>query len=84
MKETLHKHRNASEVEASESLLGQNEVKAEKISSFALLKNWPLMSTIIVYCVFSLQEIAYTEVNKNTSFILLLHCQKSQYPQILN
>ncbi|KAF5447295.1 hypothetical protein F2P56_032857 [Juglans regia] len=26
-----------------------------------LLKNWPLMSTIIVYCVFSLQEMAYTE-----------------------
>ncbi|KAL7600237.1 hypothetical protein Lser_V15G22951 [Lactuca serriola] len=60
--ETLHKHRNELEVEASESLLGQNEVKAEKMSSFALLKNWPLMSTIIVYCVFSLQEIAYTEI----------------------
>ncbi|KAG2674129.1 hypothetical protein I3760_13G120600 [Carya illinoinensis] len=27
-----------------------------------LLKNWPLMSTIIVYCVFSLQEMAYTEI----------------------
>ncbi|CAN0898682.1 Probable peptide/nitrate transporter At3g43790, partial [Linum grandiflorum] len=27
-----------------------------------LLKNWPLMSTIMVYCVFSLQEIAYSEI----------------------
>ncbi|CAL1404318.1 unnamed protein product [Linum trigynum] len=27
-----------------------------------LLQNWPLMSTIIVYCVFSLQEIAYSEI----------------------
>ncbi|OMO67509.1 Tetracycline resistance protein, TetA/multidrug resistance protein MdtG [Corchorus capsularis] len=27
-----------------------------------LLKNWPLMSTIIVYCVFSLQEMAYSEI----------------------
>ncbi|CAI0453099.1 unnamed protein product [Linum tenue] len=27
-----------------------------------LLRNWPLMSTIIVYCVFSLQEIAYSEI----------------------
>lgn len=31
-------------------------------SEASLLKNWPLMSTIIVYCVFSLQEIAYLEV----------------------
>ncbi|GAB2275038.1 Probable peptide/nitrate transporter At3g43790 [Dionaea muscipula] len=28
----------------------------------SLLKNWPLMSTIIVYCVFSLQEMAYSEI----------------------
>lgn len=28
-----------------------------------LFKNWPLMSTIIVYCVFSLQEVAYVEVS---------------------
>ncbi|XVF02077.1 hypothetical protein REPUB_Repub04eG0145100 [Reevesia pubescens] len=27
-----------------------------------LFKNWPLMSTIIVYCVFSLQEMAYFEI----------------------
>ncbi|KAJ9537079.1 hypothetical protein OSB04_029812 [Centaurea solstitialis] len=68
--ETLHMHRasetNVAELEASEGLLDENEntnrVKAEEVSSFALLKNWPLMSTIIVYCVFSLQETAYTEI----------------------
>ncbi|KAF8398152.1 hypothetical protein HHK36_017078 [Tetracentron sinense] len=27
-----------------------------------LLKNWPLMSSIIVYCVFSLHDMAYTEI----------------------
>lgn len=27
-----------------------------------LLMNWPLMSSIIVYCVFSLHDMAYTEV----------------------
>ncbi|KAJ4730071.1 protein ZINC INDUCED FACILITATOR-LIKE 1-like [Melia azedarach] len=28
----------------------------------SLLKNWPLMSSIIVYCVFSLHDMAYTEI----------------------
>ena len=28
----------------------------------SLFKNWPLMSSIIVYCLFSLQDMAYTEV----------------------
>lgn len=27
-----------------------------------LIKNWPLMSAIIVYCIFSLHDMAYTEV----------------------
>lgn len=39
------------------------EVEERKISQKAnLLRNWPLMSVIIVYCVFSLQEIAYAEI----------------------
>ncbi|XP_065869573.1 protein ZINC INDUCED FACILITATOR-LIKE 1 [Euphorbia lathyris] len=28
----------------------------------ALIRNWPLMSSIIVYCVFSLHDMAYTEI----------------------
>lgn len=31
-------------------------------SNESLLKNWPLMSSIIVYCIFSLHDMAYTEV----------------------
>jgi hypothetical protein len=29
----------------------------------SLLKNWQLMSSIIVYCIFSLYDTAYSEVN---------------------
>lgn len=28
----------------------------------SLYKNWPLMSSIIAYCVFTLHDTAYTEV----------------------
>lgn len=31
-------------------------------SGESLLKNWPLMSSIIVYCIFSLHDMAYSEV----------------------
>jgi len=31
-------------------------------SNESLLKNWPLMSSIVVYCIFSLHDMAYTEV----------------------
>lgn len=28
----------------------------------SLFRNWPLMSSIIVYCIFSFHDMAYTEV----------------------
>uniref|UniRef100_A0A6N2LRK4 Major facilitator superfamily (MFS) profile domain-containing protein n=1 Tax=Salix viminalis TaxID=40686 RepID=A0A6N2LRK4_SALVM len=31
-------------------------------SNESLLRNWPLMSSIIVYCIFSLHDMAYTEI----------------------
>ncbi|PON86778.1 Major facilitator [Trema orientale] len=34
----------------------------EQTSKKSLLKNWPLMSSIIVYCVFSLHDMAYSEI----------------------
>ncbi|XP_038707119.1 probable peptide/nitrate transporter At3g43790 isoform X2 [Tripterygium wilfordii] len=38
-------------------------VQQREASDYAkLFKNWPLMSTITVYCVFSLQEVAYSEI----------------------
>eukprot|EP00262_Sarcandra_glabra_P002348 TRINITY_DN1262_c0_g1_i6.p1 TRINITY_DN1262_c0_g1~~TRINITY_DN1262_c0_g1_i6.p1 ORF type:complete len:492 (+),score=55.64 TRINITY_DN1262_c0_g1_i6:97-1572(+) len=73
--ETLHKHNeNIREgydsievLEASPygSSLKENIEESEGIgvnSKENLLKNWPLMSAIIVYCVFSLHDMAYTEI----------------------
>ncbi|XP_038980705.1 protein ZINC INDUCED FACILITATOR 1-like isoform X2 [Phoenix dactylifera] len=34
----------------------------ERATTENLFKNWPLMSSIIVYCVFSLHDMAYTEI----------------------
>lgn len=31
-------------------------------SQQSLIKNWPLMSSIIIYCIFQLHDMAYTEV----------------------
>ncbi|XP_043719616.1 protein ZINC INDUCED FACILITATOR-LIKE 1-like isoform X2 [Telopea speciosissima] len=38
------------------------EIKQEPPSKESLLKNWPLMSSIIVFGVFSLHDMAYTEI----------------------
>ncbi|KAI3445203.1 hypothetical protein Pfo_001868 [Paulownia fortunei] len=40
-----------------EGLGGQKSTSKE-----SLIKNWPLMSSILVYCVFSLHDMAYTEI----------------------
>ncbi|XP_052191960.1 protein ZINC INDUCED FACILITATOR-LIKE 1-like [Diospyros lotus] len=71
--ETLHNHNRISKsCEDSYDALeappcGSNvREKAEEggksISKRSLIKNWPLMSSIIVYCVFSLHDMAYTEI----------------------
>ncbi|KAF6151941.1 hypothetical protein GIB67_010515 [Kingdonia uniflora] len=72
--ETIHMH-NGNEIERSDSYdtldasyceSGEkNDVKEignESISKESLFKNRALMSTIAVYCIFSLHEIAYAEV----------------------
>lgn len=67
MQETLHKHNGSSEsiddAEAIEN--GSKKVDKEKIvqENENLLMNWPFMSSIIAYCVFSLHDIAYQEVS---------------------
>ncbi|XP_039775778.1 protein ZINC INDUCED FACILITATOR-LIKE 1-like isoform X3 [Panicum virgatum] len=70
MPETLHMH-NVCEnenknFEALEAHLNGYEERFEQTSSFddrkSLFKNWPLMSSIIMYCVFSFHDMAYTEV----------------------
>ena len=48
-----------------------NTEKRDIPKSENLFKNWPLMSSIIVYCVFSLLDIGFTEVkfySSNLSF----------------
>lgn len=41
----------------------------ESASEGSLFKNWPLMSSITVYCIFALHDMAYSEV---TFFCFLL------------
>ncbi|OAY78910.1 putative peptide/nitrate transporter [Ananas comosus] len=72
--ETLHMHHGDklqdTSVETLEESLIDLDLKANgeiadeggSVSKQSLLKNWPLMSAIIVYCVFSLQEMAYIEI----------------------
>ncbi|KAL7587972.1 hypothetical protein Lser_V15G39911 [Lactuca serriola] len=59
--ETLHFHKKDELESASYETEGKtNEGKDSSLGS--LLKNWPLMSSIIVYCVFSLHDMAYSEI----------------------
>ncbi|MCD7465545.1 Protein ZINC INDUCED FACILITATOR-LIKE 1 [Datura stramonium] len=63
--ETLHNH--DSEVPPQDSckaLEAASHTKEgnESTSKKNLFKNWPLMSSIIVYCVFNLHDMAYSEI----------------------
>ncbi|GKU91561.1 hypothetical protein SLEP1_g5421 [Rubroshorea leprosula] len=72
--ETLHKHskNNKSRDELYDALeaaqesctkeITQKDEVRELASNESLLKNWPLMSSIIIYCIFSLHDMAYTEI----------------------
>lgn len=70
--ETLHIHKKPCEdsVEAMEAVsrgstekeIAQDLEEREPDSKKSLIKNWPLMSSIIVYCIFSLHDMAYTEI----------------------
>ncbi|MBA0864434.1 hypothetical protein Goshw_002835, partial [Gossypium schwendimanii] len=73
--ETLHKHNDndqssddsydaleAASNESNTKDITEKDEGRESASKQSLLKNWPLMSSIIVYCVFSLHDMAYTEI----------------------
>ncbi|XP_042059793.1 protein ZINC INDUCED FACILITATOR-LIKE 1-like [Salvia splendens] len=68
--ETLHTHilvstSSGGSYDALEAATEQsdiNEMKENKASKKSLFKNWPLMSSIIVYCTFSLHDMAYSEI----------------------
>ncbi|KAF5185882.1 Zinc induced facilitator-like, partial [Thalictrum thalictroides] len=61
--ETLHRNHGDNDggdsFEALEA--SQGNQKGHSASKKSLLKNWPLMSSIIVYCIFSLNDMAYSE-----------------------
>ncbi|CAJ1977974.1 unnamed protein product [Sphenostylis stenocarpa] len=64
--ETLHNHKcsnesidNAEALENGGSVEGKDKIIQKNEN---LLLNWPLMSSVIVYCVFALHDIAYQEV----------------------
>ncbi|KAK4476664.1 hypothetical protein RD792_015824 [Penstemon davidsonii] len=62
--ETLHTHppsEKASSQISYDALESETRGSDEKAKP-SLWKNWPLMSSIIVYCVFSLHDMAYTEI----------------------
>ncbi|ONM31318.1 Carbohydrate transporter/ sugar porter/ transporter [Zea mays] len=63
--ETLHKH-NGDAVDNSvetveESLAGTDTEENGGGGCLKLFTNWPLMSAITLYCIFSLQDVAYAE-----------------------
>ncbi|KAJ4706808.1 protein ZINC INDUCED FACILITATOR-LIKE 1-like [Melia azedarach] len=82
--ETLHFHKgydeesddsyDAQEVNLNKSTLNEKmEIPEERCSASqqSLLKNWPLMSSIIVYCVFQLHDMAYAELHSLDYFSFL-------------
>lgn len=70
--ETLHRHPLECEEKGDDDLefSGPNSIKEkdgqimekQKVNRKSLFRNWPVMSSIIVYCVFSLHEVAYSEI----------------------
>ncbi|KAL5226526.1 hypothetical protein ABZP36_014791 [Zizania latifolia] len=63
--ETLHKHTEdmvlKDSIAVEECLSGPN-AEENGGGCLTLFTNWPLMSAITVYCIFSLQDVAYAEV----------------------
>ncbi|KAJ3681037.1 hypothetical protein LUZ60_015526 [Juncus effusus] len=68
--ETLHNHSTNENLEALEASLGHSKKPNNKINEEietlppkqSLFRNWPLISSIIVYCIFCLDDMAYTEI----------------------
>ncbi|CAN1298536.1 Protein ZINC INDUCED FACILITATOR-LIKE 1 [Linum perenne] len=64
--ETLHVHKDKrtqheDSYDALETASGGDGSKKPAVEQ-SLLKNWPLVSSIIVYCVFALHDMAYSEI----------------------
>ncbi|XP_073289562.1 protein ZINC INDUCED FACILITATOR 1-like isoform X2 [Primulina huaijiensis] len=73
--ETLHTHQKENiEQDGGKAVLEGNSYKSVKphkikgsegslpLKKRSILKNWPLLSAIMVYCIFQLHDMAYTEI----------------------
>lgn len=64
--ETLHKHNETTDsnnsIEAMEESVSDPNAEEGGGGYWSLFTNWPLMAAITVYCLFSLQDVAYAEV----------------------
>ncbi|CAN6810984.1 unnamed protein product [Brassica oleracea] len=66
--ETLHNHKIADDASSHDESIKflshdpESHKVTERNEKNSLLKNWPLISSIIVYCILSLHDMAYTEV----------------------
>ncbi|XP_042514246.1 protein ZINC INDUCED FACILITATOR-LIKE 1-like isoform X2 [Macadamia integrifolia] len=59
---TVDDHDMESPLNVSDAKEKSEEIKQEPPSKKSLLKNWPLMSSLIAYGIFSLHDMAYTEI----------------------
>ncbi|KAJ6870255.1 hypothetical protein NC652_036013 [Populus alba x Populus x berolinensis] len=59
--ETIHNHKGNDEERNDSDALGTTTFESNS-SQKSLLKNWPLISSIIAYCVFQLHDMAYAEI----------------------
>jgi len=64
--ETLHNHHDSIETTTNVEVLEIESSGIDKDKMIqkheSIFQNWPLISSIIVYCVFSLHDVAYQEV----------------------
>ena len=87
LQETLHNHdseRPRQDTCKALEAASDTKDKNESASKENLFKNWPLMSSIISYCVFALHDMAYLEVwVVNYFIIMLVLCQSFDTLQMI-
>lgn len=77
LQETLHKHTGDiadNSIETVEDSLASTDAQETSQGGrgfLQLFKNWPLMSAIILYSIFSLEDVAYSEVKLQDIYCLI-------------
>ncbi|XP_057538915.1 protein ZINC INDUCED FACILITATOR-LIKE 1-like [Amaranthus tricolor] len=59
--ESLHMH-NTKNAVVGDTFEAMESAEESSVKNPSLFRNWALMSSIIVYCIFSLHDMAYTEI----------------------